>query len=332
LIGLAVLAKTVNLGLLPIGAVCWLAALFRDRTGEAGRVTLIKGVVSAVALLLGFLVVTQSEFRANWERFGSPAVMQESVTNRANGRGTADLIRTTGSIAWDQWARKLWFRNSVMCGGWSWASNLELSRNRHEVLAGIGLLGWAWFLVPAARRRALRLFRVPVCPLLCLTIGLGFTGALAYHSVQSQLCWGSIATNPWYAAAAYPSFLLLVSAGAFAWPIGRFSSLVPCAIALVFLEAEACGVLGSMTAVYAALAPWEEALRRLAVLQPPLLGTTTLYTAMAGTLVFTGLALLAVLHCLFQPPVVGEPKALAHIMKLRAAGTATARQPERTFS
>ena len=49
---------------------------------------------SALALLSGFLLVTQSEFRANWQQFGSPTVMQEAVANRAAGRGTADLIRT----------------------------------------------------------------------------------------------------------------------------------------------------------------------------------------------------------------------------------------------
>jgi hypothetical protein len=71
---------------------------------------------------------------------------------------------------------------------------------------------------------------------------------------------------------------------------------------LVFLESESSCVLGSMTARYTALADWSEALRRLAILQPAMFGTTTLYAAMAGSLVLFGLATLAILHVLLESP------------------------------
>ena len=246
LVGLAVLAKTVNLGLLPFVAACWIVAIYRDGRGDrASRRTIL---ASALALLIGFVIVTQSEFRANWQQFGSPTVMQEAVANRAAGRGTADLVRTTRVIAWREWAEKLWFRDSLSSGGWSWAGKHEHLRSRHEFLAGLGLLGWAWLIVPAARARIFGRFRDRACPLLFFILCLAYAGAMGYHAVQSQLCWGSIATNPWYAAAAYPWFLLLVSGGAFAWPVGRLRSILPAAIVLVFLEVEACTVLGSMTA------------------------------------------------------------------------------------
>jgi hypothetical protein len=329
LVGLAVLAKTVNLGLLPFVGACWLAALFRDRNHEGGRVRTITALGSASALVIGFLIVTQSEFRANWERFESPTIMQESVANRAAGRGTADLIRTTGSIAWHQWTRKLWFRESVMCGGWSWAGKNERSRSRHEIFVGIGLLGWAWIIVPSARSRALRLFRKPLCALLCLALCIGYTGALGYHAVQSQLCWGFISTNPWYAAAAYPWFLLLVSGGAFSWPVGRLRCLIPGAIALVFLESESSCVLGSMTARYTALADWSEALRRLAFLQPAIFGTTTLYAAIAGALVLAGLATLAILRLLLEPYEANNLPHHPHVLfiKRRSAANSMGTQP-----
>ena len=248
LVGLAVLAKTVNLGLLPFVAACWTVAMFRDRDGRWDRAGTRMIFASALAILIGFVIVTQSEFRANWRQFGSPTVMQEAVANRAAGRGTADLIRTTARDRLAKWAEKLWFRDSLSSGGWSWAGKHEHLRSRHEFLAGLGLLGWAWLLVPAARARIFGLFRDPACPLLFLTLCLAYAGAMGYHAVQSQLCWGSIATNPWYAAAAYPWFLLLVSGGAFAWPVGRLRAILPAAIALVFIEVEACTVLGSMTA------------------------------------------------------------------------------------
>jgi hypothetical protein len=314
LLGLAVLAKTVNLGLIPFVAVCWMVAIYRDSAGQRDHASTRKALASALALLIGFLVVTQSEFRANWLQFGSPTVMQEAVANRAAGRGTADLIRTTGTIAWREWLEKLWFRDSLTSGGWSWAGKHEHLRSRHEFLAALGLLGWAWLIVPAARARILGRFRDPACPLLCLTLCLGYTGGMGYHAVQSQLCWKSIATNPWYAAAAYPWFSLLVCGGAFAWPVGRLRSLLPAAIAAVFLEVEACTVLGSMTALYAALAPWDQALLRLAFLQPAMLGATTLYAAMGGALVFASLAILAILSLRLAPSTVSKVPPLPHVL------------------
>ncbi len=306
LVGLAVLAKAVNLGLLPFIAACWLAAFVRDGDHDRGGVRVIQAVASALVLATGFLLVTQSEFRANYQRFGSPTVMQEAVANRTAGRGTDRLIETAGSIGWREWTRKLWFRDSVMSGGWSWSGKHEHLRSRHEVLAVIGLLGWGWVVFPKTRARIFWLFRDPVCPLLCLVLCVGYTGAMGYHTVQSQLSWGSIATNPWYAAAAYPWFLLLVAGGAFAWPIRPLRWLVPGAIALVFLEIEACSVLGSMTAAYAGLAPWGEALRRLASLQPAMFGSATLYAAMALVLVFAGLVVLALLRLVFEPARTSE--------------------------
>ena len=254
-VGLAVLAKTVNLGLLPFVATWWTIAVFRNRNGQWIFVSTRQAFASAVAVLIGFLIVTQYEFRDNWRKFGSPTVMQEAVANRAAGRGAVDLVRTTQVIAWREWAEKLWFRDSLTSGGWSWAGKHEHLRSRHEFLAGLGLLGWGWLLVPFMRRRILGLFRDPGTPLVCLTLCLGYAGAMAYPCRESQLCWGSIATNPWYAAAAYPWFLLLVSGGAFAWPAGRLRALLPAAIAVVFLEVEACTVLGSMTALYAGSLP-----------------------------------------------------------------------------
>jgi len=317
LVGLAVLAKTVNLGLLPFVAACWLTALVRDRHADGGRAWLTMAFNSALALIIGFLVVTQAEFQANLNRYGSLTVMQEAVENRQAGRGPADLFLTARSIAWPHWTRNLWLRDSVMSGGWSWAGKLERSRSRHEVLAVFGLLGWGWIILPTCRRRIFDRFRDPACPWLCLVLCVGYSGALGYHVVQSQLRWGSISTNPWYAAAAYPWFLLLVSGGAFAWPLGRLRCLLPGAIALVFLEAESSSVLGSMTALYAALADWSEALRRLAFLQPRMFGTTTLYASMAGALFCAGTSILVVVRRAIEPTDSRDVPGRPHILMSR---------------
>jgi hypothetical protein len=315
LLGLAVLAKAVHLGLVPLIGAGWLTAVLGAWGESDGRRRLQLAVGSAPALLAGFAVVAHSEIHANLGRRGGGAVMQESALNRAAGRGAGDLIATARSIRWPEWSRNLWLRDSVMSGGWSWAGKHERLRSRYEAMAIAGLAGWVWIIVPGGRRRLLGLFHDPTCPLLCLVLCLSYTAALAYHAVQSQLCWGSIATNPWYAAAAYPWFLLLVCGGAMGWPVGRLGCLAPGAIALIFLATEASSVLGSMTALYAALADWNAALARLSSLQPAMFGTATLYTAIAGALLFAGISFCVVLRRVIEPSPTSEAPPGGHHLK-----------------
>jgi 4-amino-4-deoxy-L-arabinose transferase-like glycosyltransferase len=289
--GLAVLAKSVNFGLIPFIAACWLLTTLRQRDGRRRRVVLKQALVAAIALTCGFLLMTQSEFRANWTRFGTLTVMQESVLNRQAGHGLGDLVRTACSISWLGFFRNLWLRKDLICGGWSWAGDCQRLYFRHELLVLTGLFGWAWMVVPTSRARIGKLFHDRAFPCLCLALCLGYSISLSYHVVQSQLCWGAMSTNPWYAAAAYPWFLLLVTAGLFAWPLGRFRFVLPVLFVLFLLSTECSIVPGSMIARYTALADWDEALRRLATLQPPLYGTTTLHAAIGGVLLLASAAI-----------------------------------------
>jgi hypothetical protein len=389
LVGLAVLAKSVNFGVVPFVGVCWLwtswkavasgwiparlrsvsplckggvrrgglGATYYDvcvgsRPGEqelkppsqqalrpsfmargpaettppgppfarGGRSAVIAGALRALALVFGFLLITGPEFLSNWAHFGSITVMQESILNRQAGHGFGDLVHTARSIDWPGFLRKLWLRKNLMSGGWSWAGDNQRMPVRHEVLAVISLLGWGWILSSTWRRRNGARFFSPITPLLCLAICGGYSASLGYHAVQSELCWGTMSTNPWYAAAAYPWFLLLVTAGAMAWPFGRFRFVLPLLFAFVFLETESTVVLGSMTARYTTLAEWGEALRRLATLQRPLLGTTTLYVAIGGVLLLASLAIREVLKQAFEPAERGyTPTAVAGVHSLLSA-------------
>jgi len=301
LVGLAVLAKSVHFGLIPFIAACWLWTTLRQRDGHRRRLVLGRTLVGALALTCGFLVMNQSEFRANWTRFGSLTVMQEAVLNRQAGYGLGDLLRTARSISWPGFVRNLWLRKNLMSGGWSWAGDNQRRYFRHELLVVTSLLGWASMVVPGRRARIGKLFLNPAFPWLCLALCLSYSVSLSYHVVQSQLCWGTMSTNPWYAAAAFPWFLLVVTAGAFAWPVGRFRFVLPVLLVLFFLETESSIVLGSMISRYTALADWSEALRRLASLQPPLYGTTTLYVAIGGVIVLSSMAITEALRQALEP-------------------------------
>ncbi len=206
------------------------------------------------------------------------------------------MVRAARAISWVKWTRNLWLRKNVMAGGWSWAGDNGRMQDRHEVLLGLGLAGWIWTSRRRSRARVAATFAERRAPFLCLALCGSYSAALAYHSVQSQLSWGMPATNPWYAAAALPSFLLLAAAGAFAWPIGRFRFVLPLVIALYYLQVESSVVLGSMTSLYTANANWTTALARLALLQPAVFGTPTLHAAMVGVVVVSALAIRKVLR------------------------------------
>src|SRR5262249_30893884 len=151
----------------------------------------------------------------------------------------------------------------------------ERMKGQHELLVGAALAGWALAMRRKGRVRCpvRQIVAAPNGPLLCSALCISYTAAFAYHAVQSQLCWGGASTNPWYAAVTMPWFLLLVTCGAFLWPLGRFRFVLPLAIALFHLRVEASTVLGSMTALYTAQATWTTALARLAFLQPAMFGT-----------------------------------------------------------
>jgi 4-amino-4-deoxy-L-arabinose transferase-like glycosyltransferase len=291
LMGLASLAKSVHLGLIPFVAVCALTVGSRDRVGEVFRAAWRPALGSLALICAGFLATTFWEFRHNYSQYRSFTVMQESVENRLAGRTSADLMRAAGSVDWVKWARNLWLRKNVMAGGWSWAGDNERMKDHHEVLASIALLGWTSVLGRRARNRMAAILADRHGPLLCAALCASYSAALAYHTAQSQLAWGMPTTNPWYAAAAMPFLMLLLAGGAFSWPVGRLGFVLPLVMALFFLRVESSMLFGGMTLFYAAHAEWNTAVARLAFLQPALLGTSTLYAAILAGLVVAATAL-----------------------------------------
>ncbi|HKI21525.1 MAG TPA: hypothetical protein VKA15_26760 [Isosphaeraceae bacterium] len=309
LVGLATLAKSVHLGLIPFVAICALVAHVPDRSDRASGRRWFRALGAPLLILAGFLVVTFAEFRDNSARYGRLTVEQESVQNRRSGRGVSDLVRAAGSVHWVNWTRNLWLRKNVMAGGWSWAGDNNRMQNRHELLLGLALAGWAWTLRRGPRARFVAAFAERRGVLLWLALCASYSAALAYHTVQSQLSWGMPTTNPWYAAAALPSLLLLAAGGANVWPVGRLRFVLPLLIALYYLQTESSVVLGSMTSLYTANAEWNLALARLAFLQHPVFGTPTFVAASGGVAVAAALAIREVVRAITRDlrPERAEP-------------------------
>ena len=159
LVGLATLAKSVHLGLIPFVLICAFVACVPDRVVRTPGRYSFRALGATLFVTGGFLLATFAEFRDNLSRYGTVTAMQESVQNGREGRGVTDLVRATGSVRWVKWARNLWLRKNVMAGGWSWAGDNESMQDWHELFFGIALAGWAWTLRPGRRSRRRGLYR-----------------------------------------------------------------------------------------------------------------------------------------------------------------------------
>ncbi len=292
-IGLAAQAKATNLALLPFAAACWLAWGVREH--KQHRLNPGRFVLAGLLLAIGFLALESSNLRFNLEHYASPAAMQETLVNRRNGRSPLDLLRTAAALPWSQELGRLWTRGLFFKGGWSFVQTSEQATLSYQKLVSFGLAGWiVWGLGGlvtrrrsgmAARRSNAPVFLAASAPGLLVVLVLGYTAALGYHMVQSKLAWGIVSTGPWYACPALPWFLVLVSRGGLAWPLGRCREALPWLLAATGVWAELVGIWGAMIPTYAAASGGLTAsLEHLAQLQPVFLGTSTLALALAAEL------------------------------------------------
>lgn len=282
-LGLAILAKAVNLGLAPFVAFCWLVVVVQRRVGWP------RAVGSAAVVALGSLAVSGPELYANLMRYGALTPMVEAVLNRKNGMTSVDLLHAAQGIDWWTKLSGVWLNDNLCKAGWSFFDAGPRLIVRHHKLVVACLLGWLFLASPWPRRKS-PVFRSATAPTACLTLCLSYTAALSYHMVHTKLAQGVSMTNTWYAAATLPWFLVLVAGGALSWPARRLRPVLPALLATTFLTAEA-------TTIWARLVPtcsgglfgWDS-LTRLASLQPALFGTPTLLAALLGQLVALALA------------------------------------------
>lgn len=285
LIGLAVLAKTVNLALLPFAVACIVWSAVRCRLSAAATV----GRLAAALIVLA--AVTQHYFRFNLTHFGLLTPMQEALVNREAGRGAGDVLRTALRLDWVRAWDELWIHNNRLVGGWSFVRTMRWHRSGQAWALAAAFAGWLWPLLFSGYRRRLRgaerhdgaadVLAPPGFFAMCVLLCLSFTAALSYHTLNCQLAWGEPFMNPWYAAAAIPWFLVLAVGGSAAWPGRRLKYLPIAWLIAVFVLSEISGVLGRMVTTYAQLPLGWDAFERLATLQPAWLGTPTLAIAAA---------------------------------------------------
>lgn len=283
LAGLAIVTKAVHLPLIPFAAIVLVTrcrrTTFAWRRAAASNGLFVAGLLCAAAPTLWF----------NLRHVGSLTTIRDLRVNEPAGDGQSGLLEAAGDVNWLNASWRLWMHGSQWSGGWSYVQMPGWLRTAHEaviVAAAAGFVARRW-----RGREGRRDFGEQTAPARAESGAAGvhagwlvlllacYHAALAYHVVLLKAAFGLAMTNFWYAAVTLPWFALLLCRGAFGWPAGWMRAAVVGAWGAVCLAALGVGVLGLMAPTYSDTSLRLDVLRRLASLQPAILGSTTFVAA-----------------------------------------------------
>jgi hypothetical protein len=209
--------------------------------------------------------------------------MQEAVINQQKGLKFPAYLQLFKDHPWPFWQEmigRVFLDWGMWVGGWSFLNTTDAYISLFTwsmILAALGLpLAWLFRREPWNSRNAFSRDGIPMfSALLCLL----FLAGMTYHALQSALTWGYPTTLPWYAAVAFPWFWLLMAGSAIAWRHSKLGYAVALGVPLLFIVDELNSTWITMVQTYSQRPLSITALRRLAMLHPAFLGTTTLYLA-----------------------------------------------------
>lgn len=270
LTGVAVLCKATNLALLPFAACCaWVGG-----QGHAWHRRLSGSFWTLFASGLALLEYVRSSLIM----YGVPIPALEAILNHRAGRGIKEYLAAAASIPWPRYLSGWWISHNLWVGGWSTLGAPRSLQNIYLVVMWTSLAGWLfWSWRSWMRPRELGWGRSP-SPTVPLLLLASFSASLAAYTISSQLAWGMVQTEPWYAAPAIPMLLLVAVGGIRLYPWQRVARLLCVALPVVYLLTEGSGLYFIMPRAYT-MARGAEAMHRLALLHPSWLGTRTFFMA-----------------------------------------------------
>lgn len=304
LLGVGILFKTINMGLLPLAAFVYLYAGWKAEWRRA--------IGTGVVALACMLAVTGYYFAFNLKTFGMLTPMQEAIQNRAEGKTLGDYWEAARYLNWYHEVTTRYLRHSLWRGGWSmilpdWRL-LGVSRlfvKMHEVVAYFAVVGCLWMLSPKNRAERL-IFSRPGTATRIGVLWFGMTAALCYHMLQTIVALPNVATNVWYAAVIFPWLLVLLGQGFAAFPAPQLGQIFCGVMAVAYLGTEIYGTRVAMVEEYAQ-APWGDLARqRLAQLHVSWWGPNVTTPAMIAVVV---IAFASFVIALMQQPSSIEPTA-----------------------
>ncbi|MBI3844936.1 MAG: hypothetical protein HY292_09890 [Planctomycetes bacterium] len=285
-VGLAIMAKTLNLVLLPFGVVAVALACWRT----CSRTALIGALVS---FLLGVAVVAGPYFFENLRETGSVLPLIQDSAIGVPGRSVPTVGEAATSIDWLDWLHRLWGRGTLWDCGWSSIQAHWSFKKLHVVFLVVGLLGCALACVLRTRRAWNPLSSGRVIAL-SLILCVCYTAGLAQQAVLNFRAYGRCETAPWYAAAAFPWLICCLSAG-FVFLAGpRWGRRVTMVLVVIYVFAEVEGLFVELPKIVAGESLGSDALARIGSLQPQILRTPTLAMAIVA---WFGLLLLCTWTC-----------------------------------
>ncbi len=203
-IGLAVLAKSTTLALVP---ALGLSVLWQGRRPGSRRAAL----VCAAALAAGYLTVAGWHHVVNFARYGQPTAMQEAVLNAKQGYGPARYFKAAANLGYGVFRNPVLYNAIPHLAGWSNLRSPDWMSSAFKLAVTFCAASLAVALARSrGRREAGRLGGGAVC----LGLLWMFTvAALGYHAVHSAARWGVPTTGGWYGMLALPVTLAALLAG-----------------------------------------------------------------------------------------------------------------------
>jgi hypothetical protein len=251
-------------------------------------VRLGRRVVSAVVVGMLFSIIAGPYFLHNLRLYHSFTPIYEEIEN-GGVKTLADYFAALGRIPWAEELQYPWFGRSLWVGGWSFLRTERWIRD--EMFEPLMMAGLLLAVIRAGRRRR--------DAAVVRSVGFGlavcscFSAALAVHALQTFAFRGAVANGPWYAAAAWPLELLMVTVGYAALPWRGIGKALCVTLMGTCMLAELQGTLVKMPREYTSTRSAVLALHRLAELRPEIFGTPTLIilavlvVAMGVTLILT---------------------------------------------
>ncbi len=275
LLGLAILAKTLSLTLIPFAVIVFASLAWQK------KIRPLRAAAYCLLLLLAAGAVTFPYFRFNVQHFGMLTPMQEAVANSEDGRTMGEFVEAVLHVDWWRELSRRYLRHSLWRGGWSWLGAERVFTKVHEFSIWLSLLG-ALFILRPSKRRERWLFKEGGTFTRISGLCLGVAAGLGYHMIQTQLAIGAVATNVWYAMVSFPWLLCLFYQGLAGFPNKWLTRIGALMIAFSYLGAEIHGTLFVMVKAFTGHNWGEDIAReRLAALHLPGLGPEATLPALA---------------------------------------------------
>ena len=277
LLGFSVWVKSTNTSLLLFILACLAFSAYQK------KISWRQGIIACVLFTICAIIADSSNIFFNIAHYRMVFPMQEAIANNDHGKTLVDLAIAGWRINLPKQLFKLWTVYNTWIGGWSFLI-VPFVPAVIAFLYTMAAAGWAYRVIRPCAGKSL--FQDPSLSFRLFFLFLFISCGLAWHMVQSYLAFGLSATTPWYACIAFPFMLLLLYEGVF-----RISSLAAAIfgwlLVFLYLSVETYGIIFKMLPCYSGGMTGLTALRRISLLHPSWLGTTTFFaSAVTAILLF----------------------------------------------